>query len=406
MKTIVWSVALLFFSLCGMGQQVRMQQKASEARHDFDTATQKDAHDILRKWLGTTKPRTALRYNSPLFSILPGINYTATEGFSVTLSANLVYYASPARDQNLSTLYTSAGLAARHQVTFSAISNLWMPNNRVNFSGELWGLNAAENTYGLGGNTQNKTKNQVDYRFLRVYESALFRTGKDMYVGPGYQLDYHYNIFEHGTADGSLSDLDRYTPRSKTVSSGPSLNFLYDTRRNSINPYHGAMVSVVYSPKFTFLGSDANWQSLKVDLRRYIATSPYNHNVLAFWGLMSFTLSGAAPYLDLPGTGWDDAQRTGRGYAQGRYRGRNMLYAESEYRFGLTENGLLGGVVFANAQSFSQGTTGSHFTTILPAVGTGIRVKLNKYSRTNLCLDYAVGLHGSNTLLFNLGEVF
>jgi hypothetical protein len=68
-------------------------------------------------------------------------------------------------------------------------------------------------------------------------------------------------------------------------------------------------------------------------------------------------------------------------------------------------NGLLGGVLFANAQSFSDPNTGQ-YNYIQPGWGGGIRISLNKFSRTNLCIDYGWGLHGSGGFFVNLGEVF
>jgi hypothetical protein len=163
---------------------------------------------------------------------------------------------------------------------------------------------------------------------------------------------------------------------------------------------------VAYRPNFTFLGSDNNWQSLLIDTREYIRFPSSTHNVLAFWSFDWLTLgSGNPPYLLLPSTGWDAYSNTGRGYIQGRYRSKNMLYLESEYRFGILNNGLLGGVVFANMQSFSDPNTGQ-YNYIQPGWGGGVRISLNKFSRTNLCIDYGWGLHGSGGFFVNLGEVF
>ena len=107
----------------------------------------------------------------------------------------------------------------------------------------------------------------------------------------------------------------------------------------------------------------------------------------------------------LPNTGSDPYSNTGRGYIQGRFRGSDMVYIEGEYRFSLTPNGLIGGVVFANAESFTE-PTNNQFQVVAPGWGGGIRVKLNKYSRTNLAIDYGFGLGGSQGLFVNLGEVF
>jgi len=103
--------------------------------------------------------------------------------------------------------------------------------------------------------------------------------------------------------------------------------------------------------------------------------------------------------------GWDSYNNTGRGYAQGRFRGKSMVYLESEYRFVLTDNGLLGGVVFGNAESFSEWPS-NKFGSLQPGYGLGIRIKLNKHSSTSLAIDYGFGNDDSKGFYFNLGEVF
>ena len=146
-----------------------------------------------------------------------------------------------------------------------------------------------------------------------------------------------------------------------------------------------------------------------MELRKYIKV-PINlmagsNNILALWSYNWLTVGGKPPYLMLPSTGWDDFYNTGRGYIQGRYRGRDMVYLESEYRFGISQNGLFGGVIFLNAQSFSQDLS-KQLTIIAPGYGAGLRLKLNKFSGANLCIDYGFGVQGSNGVSVNLGEVF
>ena len=130
-----------------------------------------------------------------------------------------------------------------------------------------------------------------------------------------------------------------------------------------------------------------------------------SRNVLAGWSYNWLTTGGKPPYLMLPSTGWDDFFNTGRGYIQGRYRGRDMVYLEGEYRMVLTHNGLFGMVIFANAQSFSRDVS-RQFDVIAPGYGLGLRLKLNKFSGANLCVDYGFGNEGSRGVSVNLGEVF
>lgn len=82
-----------------------------------------------------------------------------------------------------------------------------------------------------------------------------------------------------------------------------------------------------------------------------------------------------------------------------------MVYGEAEYRYHITNNGLIGGVVFVNAETFSA-APGTRLQSIEPAFGPGLRVKLNKVSRTNISVDYGFGTRGSRGLFVNVGELF
>jgi len=77
---------------------------------------------------------------------------------------------------------------------------------------------------------------------------------------------------------------------------------------------------------------------------------------------------------------------------------------ETEYRRDITANGLLGFVVFANLNSVTEPGT-RQFAYVHPAVGTGLRIKFNKLTRTNMCIDYGVS-KGYSAVYFSLGEAF
>ena len=123
-----------------------------------------------------------------------------------------------------------------------------------------------------------------------------------------------------------------------------------------------------------------------------------------FWGV--FQTDGHVPYLALPAITWDTYGRSGRGYIQGRFRGTNMVYGEVEYRLPLSENGLFGAVAFANATTASNPITGQDlFFSIAPAGGFGLRIKMNKKDRTNVCVDYGIG-RSFTGIYFNIRETF
>jgi hypothetical protein len=239
---------------------------------------------------------------------------------------------------------------------------------------------------------------------VRFYEFALKHIGNNFYLGPGYQLDYHWNIEELGVPSGRVTDFDLYGFSNHSISSGIALDIIYDSRKNSINPEGGsAYANVEFLQNSRLLGSSSNWNSILFDLRKYFKVA--HQSVLAFWFYSVLTISGNPPYLDLPGTGSDTYNNTGRGYEQGRFIGKRYIDLESEIRFPITRNGLLGGVIFCNAGSVSE-LSNNQFEVVYPGFGVGLRIKFNKFSNSNACLDYGIGTKGSRGFFGNLGEVF
>jgi hypothetical protein len=164
--------------------------------------------------------------------------------------------------------------------------------------------------------------------------------------------------------------------------------------------------NLVYRVNPKVLGSNDNWQSLFIDIRKYISLNKTNRlqqNTLAFWSYVWTVFNNPAPLLDLPGIGWDPDNRSGRGIDQNRYSGKSLFYFESEYRRDITGNGLFGFVVFANVNSVTD--INNRFSGLNPAGGTGLRIKFSKGSRTNIGIDYGFS-KDYNSIIFNLGEAF
>jgi outer membrane protein assembly factor BamA len=260
----------------------------------------------------------------------------------------------------------------------------------------------------LGGNSSQSDKTLVDYKHLRVHQNALKNILPHMYAGLGYSLDQHFNIQIEET-EFSDNVIGKYIPGDKTTStsSGISLPLLYDSRKNSGNPQQGLMMSFTYNFFNTHFGSDNNWQSLFFDIRKYFPLSNpgQKYSILAFRGYYWTVVTGRTPYLDLPANRWEPISGSAsRGIRQNRYRSNAMLYFESEYRFGIIANDFLGGVVFASVLAPSQYGT-QHFQYWHPAAGTGLRLKFNKYSNTNISIDFGFSKEFA-TIYLSIGEAF
>ena len=399
-KIISASLILLFFSKFISGQTGETVPK------DNTTIQQKDVVDIFQELLSRElrKDSALMKDNGPFFSLIPVVGYSLHTGLTGVIATSTTFYSDNERKKN-SRILINGNYSVYHQYWFTVISNIFFEKVKLHLTGDTRYYKFPTITYGLGPKSTFSNPLHIDYSYLRFYQVAFREIAPNLFVGMGYNLDLHWNIEADSVPGSDLDQFVRYQKGNQSISSGISLNIQYDNRKNAVNPQNGIYANIQVRPKLTFLGSNKNWQSLLIDIRHYVKLPVSSHNILAFWSYNVITLSGTPPYLDLPSIGWDNYSTTGRGYAPGRYTGRNLIYFESEYRFSITGNGLLGGVIFGNAQSIPNSIS-DNIRPIIPGAGFGLRIKINKYSGTNLAIDYGFGIRGSHGFFFNMGEVF
>ena len=341
----------------------------------------------------------------PFFTPVAYPGYSLVSGFLVGIVNSLSFYTHRGDGAKISTISMLNMYTQNKQFLNTLQSNIWLNNEKYNLLGDFRYYKYPNFTYGLGSKTNLEDLNNVNYTLIRIYEVIMREVSKNTFVGLGYNLDIHKNISQNNDAEITETDLQRYGFNESSKSSGLTANFQYDSRLNSNNPSEGAYANVQVRANLKVLDSDSDWQSVTTDLRYFLPLTKKSGNVLAFWTYNVLTLGGIPPYFDLPSTGWDVNNSTGRGYVEGRFRGRNSFYFETEYRFNITKKRFLGGVIFTNLASFAEPIT-NKFEKINIAYGAGLRVKLNKYAKTNLTIDYGIGQGGSKGFSFGLNESF
>jgi hypothetical protein len=360
-----------------------------------------DVYDHLFHKSADTSGKVGKFRNAPF----PAVGYTQVTGFAAVLSDRLDFYTGDSANTNETDILSSVTYSQYNQIIAQSFSSIWTKGNKYNILTDWRYMKYPSTTFGLGGHTQYSDGYTIDFSYLKLHTTILRHISGPFYAGVGYYFDHFWSIREVSPPPGVVTSFERYGLTSTETGSGPVLRLLYDSRANPVNPANGLYASVAYHPSFEFLGSTGNWGSMQIDLRKYIKLRPDGRNILALWNFEWLSVGGKTPYLLLPSTGWDDQFNTGRGYIQGRYRGPDMAYLEAEDRFAISRNGMFGGVIFANVESFKKDLA-SQYNTFAPGYGTGIRIKLNKHSGANICVDYARGLDASNNVSVNLGEVF
>lgn len=372
----------------------------------------------------------------PYLAVTPFVGYNPAYGMLIGVGSSIGIHLGNPKTTPISSASVVVNFTSKSQKIINLRTNIITSESRFILRGDWRYMIFSQPTYGLGsgidhsggggfifgegGETDPYTgeTQQINYDYLRFYETFYIRIAGKMYIGLGYCLDNFSKVVDHAlnldTVPPKLTSHYNYSvdhgfqPKEQNMS-GISLEFLLDSRDNTIRPTKGYFANVAIRPNFIFLGSTKNSWMLNTEFRTYISLSKKRpEHLIGFWYIGQFTEKGALPYLGLPAIGWDMYNRTGRGYVQGSIRGVNMIYGEAEYRFPISRyTGILGGVLFINGTTAdADDGTPKLFEYIDPAAGFGLRVMFNRKTLSNLTVDFGFGANGSIGIYFNLNETF
>lgn len=407
-KQIKTVVLIIFLTAMLLSGDVNGQDSAQKQGRPFE---QMDVYD----WLVQKKVLKKRPVRKSFLLVVPVIASNPTAG--IILGAGLSYaYRSKPDGMKISSVTGNATWSTKGLVNLNLKSNVFAWNEQLILNGDWRYQVNSETTYGLGSgkfpshaalNANGYTASSdsigqpLKYSQIRIHETASLQLLPDFYAGIGFQFDYRFDITDYTADVGDssksfhyqYSKMNGFEPSHYTTS-GLGFNLLYDNRDNQVNAYRGWYVNLNYLVNSEFLGSSANSSVLLTEYRSYHSLgNKQNGKVLAFWLYGSFVVTGKVPYLALPAIGHDQRQRTGRGYPFGTFRGEDLCIAESEFRFPISvRTGILGGVLFVNAGSTSSRHEGiGLFQYLRPGYGGGLRIMIEKRSRTRLQIDAAVG---------------
>ncbi len=407
--------------LLGCGSFSIAQERPERLVHDSLTTIsdcpQKDIFDVIskKKVIDPEIPSQKVRA-----IVLPLIGFSPTTRFQFGAGASLSWPIGHNPATKLSAGATQLLWTTNKQLIFLVRSNMFLDRNKWFIQTDWRWYIFRLPTYGLGTGPKaynpetpvdpaneesydNNGRYPMRYNWIRLHNILFREVATHFFAGAGYHFDHYYDIHDDFlnldpahyvmTPHYAYSLLHKFNPAHYTTS-GISLNFAYDSRDNIINAYKGIYINVNYLSNFTFLGSNSNGSRLWTEFRTYIGLSPQvPRHVLAFWVYGCYKVSGDLPYLNLMSNGFDQMNSSGRGYAQGRWRGEDFMYGEMEYRFPIsTCSRIVGGVLFANVA-----TASSHdahvplFGYFKPGAGFGFRIMVGKHDRTNILIDFGLG---------------
>jgi len=360
--------------------------------------SKRDFIDVWRNWKGkeafTFLEQQQRDTANIYFSIMPAVAANGSDKGFVT-SVMSAFYLGNKQTTNLSTVYFTPYFTFSNQYVLPIRYSVWAKNNSFNFTGDYRFMKYPQIQYNIYDPKNDNPEFILDYYQLRFYQTVSKGIFPNLAIGSGLQYDYYYNINEKpvetkevNAVPTSYSDYQD-TAVSNVSSGGPTIEIVYDDRRNTVESFKGNYLRTSFRQNISFLSGSEIWNSVTIDARKYIPLTDKRRQTLALWALYWSVQSGKPYYLDLPSNGWDNYGKTGRGHYRNRFRSSSLLYFEAEYRTYLTQNGLWGMVAFCNLVSPSKLFT-NQFQNFNLAAGLGLRLKIDKRTGAKVGFDVAL----------------
>lgn len=383
-----------------------------------------DLLDVLRQ--SGNKPQETKPGESSLM-LVPIIGSNPATGFMFGVGSQFAF--KMPESSLYSFLSGSLQATTRNQYILTLKNNVYTRRERFFHTGDWRFMIYSQPTYGLGTNAPvggildyqfslagqeteiDSLAQPMKFDFLRLHQTLGIRLTDGVYLGLGYFFDGYFRVRDERlqlTAGDALItshygynsfygfDTENYFISTLQASA------IVDTRDNMLQPHRGYYLNVGWRGGFEFIGNKKNVNMLQAEWRSFHGVSRKNPaHLIGVWFMGTLTPKGDFPYLTLPATGYDQRSRAGRGYTQGRFRGHQFLYSELEYRFPISQcNRLWSGVLFVNATTASNEFQNlALFDAVKFGYGAGLRLMLDKESRTNLVIDYGWGERSSGFYL-------
>jgi hypothetical protein len=373
-----------------------------------------DLTDVFRAWRHKGPP-PPIEPKKKMIVAAPVISSNPSAGFLIGGAAQVAFFRGDPATTRISSGTASLTISTKKQLVANVRFNSFSEGNRWFIESDNRFQSTSQNVYEFGTNTPSESAVDTKFNFVRLHESISRRVANDVYVGGGFLFDSHTDVRPATESDPnwSTSPYIIYSeqngfPISGQQSAGFSINILLNHRDNDISARRGWMASSKYRVLVDgFLSGDSSWHELDAEARAYVPLTTYGRHRIAFWTYTKLVTKGVAPYFDVPTTAMDTYGRSARGYREGRYRGEHLVYGETEYRGPIMKNGLLGMVGFVTITTVSNKQTGEKlFDSLAPSAGGGLRLLLNKHSRTHLCFDVAWGKDGSTSVYLAIQDAF
>ncbi|MCH2109423.1 MAG: outer membrane protein assembly factor, partial [Polyangiaceae bacterium] len=262
--------------------------------------------------------------HEPRFIVYPVVAYAPETSWEFGLSGLYVYYARDNPKNRLSEINAFAFITLEAQYGAVTEHAIYTDKDQWFFLGKERFQNFPLFYYGIGPGTPKDYQAQVDEVSLLLRERVLYKLIPSLYIGAEFSLDYLTKV-KFNWAEGVEPNLPRGAEGSLNIGLGAGI--VYDSRHNVLNTRDGLFSELAVLHSNPAWGSDYAFTTVQSDTRFFYPINARDTLAAQLYGNFTF---GDVPFNELATLGGESLLR---GYYLGRFRDRNFIGTQIEYRF-------------------------------------------------------------------------
>jgi hypothetical protein len=228
-------------------------------------------------------------------------------------------------ESRVSSVSVIALVTTRHQAIIEVLPELYWDNEDNYAAGRLEYQRYPDSFWGIGDDTPDDAEERYLRERLRLRLTPRRRITGSIYAGLTADL-----MLQRGTYSETGIFATQDIPGEAggfTSGLGPAAS--YDTRDNTVSSRSGTLLQAAWVGFSEILGSRYDFWKLMTDARHFFPVGEESALGLRYYGEFQ---AGDVPYYHLAMLGGDELLR---GYFLGRYRDKDLVALEAEYRFPL-----------------------------------------------------------------------
>ncbi len=332
-----------------------------------------------------------------IFLLTPSFYYLPETNFAFGISGKIIFkFKGADSSTRASVIYPPMYYTLNNQLLLQTYYTIFFNKEKWLLNGNLSYLQFPQKYFGIGNQTPSSNSEYYSYDVFKTETTFLHCLTEKLFLGVGYRFQQTFNV---KTKENGIMESEKPEGYNGGKCSGIIANLTYDSRDNVIFPSRGSFFEGTAKFHHSIFGSDFNYETYELNLRKYFRLSKRNMHILALQ-LYGFFTNGNPFIKDFAELGSEFLMRV---YYQGRYRDKNQISMQMEYRLPIWKRFSM--VFFGGMGDVARKISAFAKPKLKYSSGIGIRLTINRRENLNIRIDWAITPE-SNAFYFGTSEVF